>query len=362
MKNRLFVRNDRAAELLEAFFVSAVASLLLIRAFLYLTGYPEIGGNGLHIAHMLWGGLFMTAALVLTLASLGHRSLFAASILGGIGFGTFIDELGKFITDDNDYFYRPAAVLIYLVFIFLFFLIRALARHRPLTRKEALMNALVQLEEVIDHELDPAERERLQRLLAAAGPSPLTRKLGEVVRAVEASPAATPPLPVRLLALFRAIYLRIVSNPQAVRIVEAVFIIQALVSLGVTSFTLYARLATGEPVVGASYAVHFAELAASIVTTSLVIFGALRIWQSRLAAYELFYRALLLDVLLTEVLVFYREQFSAVFGLSVKISLLFALQLMMRAERGELARQRTAGSRKHTSFPFRLAGRFRRRA
>jgi hypothetical protein len=42
----------------------------------------------------------------------------AAAIVGGVGF--FIDELGKFITEDNNYFYNPAAALIYLIFIGLF--------------------------------------------------------------------------------------------------------------------------------------------------------------------------------------------------------------------------------------------------
>ncbi|MCW5980017.1 MAG: hypothetical protein KIT09_18185 [Bryobacteraceae bacterium] len=32
--------------------MSAVAAILSIRLFLELTGYPKLGGGGLHIAHM----------------------------------------------------------------------------------------------------------------------------------------------------------------------------------------------------------------------------------------------------------------------------------------------------------------------
>src|SRR5438105_3470241 len=28
-----------------------------------LSGYPQVGGHGLHIAHMLWGGLLMVLAI-----------------------------------------------------------------------------------------------------------------------------------------------------------------------------------------------------------------------------------------------------------------------------------------------------------
>ena len=57
-------RNMEATRLLERFFVSAVVTVLLIRAWLGLTGYPQIGGGGLHIAHMLFGGIGMLIALV----------------------------------------------------------------------------------------------------------------------------------------------------------------------------------------------------------------------------------------------------------------------------------------------------------
>lgn len=61
-KERLFVRNFEAGEHLETFLVAAVASILIIRLFLEVTGYPKLGGASLHIAHVLWGGLMMVAA------------------------------------------------------------------------------------------------------------------------------------------------------------------------------------------------------------------------------------------------------------------------------------------------------------
>src|SRR5579863_3496384 len=42
---------------LEAFMAAAIAAVLVIRTFLELSGFPKLGGNGLHIAHLLWGGL-----------------------------------------------------------------------------------------------------------------------------------------------------------------------------------------------------------------------------------------------------------------------------------------------------------------
>ena len=120
-----YIYNADAPELIELFLVAAVAAVLAIRAFLALASYPQIGGDGLHIAHMLWGGLFMLLAMLLLFTLLGRAVQRFAAILGGVGFGTFIDELGKFITDDNNYFYEPAIGLIYIVFIAIFLALRA---------------------------------------------------------------------------------------------------------------------------------------------------------------------------------------------------------------------------------------------
>src|SRR5436305_1593218 len=106
------IRNGDGPDLLLQLLVCAVGTVLAIRYYLERTGYPQIGGGGLHIAHMLWGGFFMVVALVLLLGFIGRRPQRLGSIFGGVGFGLFIDELGKFITRDNDYFFRPTVALI----------------------------------------------------------------------------------------------------------------------------------------------------------------------------------------------------------------------------------------------------------
>src|SRR5438093_1186706 len=55
------------ADLLDTFLVSAIATVVIIRIFLEATGYPQLGGGGLHIAHVLWGGLGMLVAIALLL-------------------------------------------------------------------------------------------------------------------------------------------------------------------------------------------------------------------------------------------------------------------------------------------------------
>ena len=103
--------------LLETVIICAVGTILLIRTQLWLTNYPQLGGHGLHIAHLLWGGLGMLIAIVLLVAFLNPIARRVGAILGGIGLGFFIDELGKFLTSDNNYFFKPTAAIIYIFFI-----------------------------------------------------------------------------------------------------------------------------------------------------------------------------------------------------------------------------------------------------
>jgi len=98
MAEQRHVRDVQALGRFEIFFVVAVTTVIVVRAFLVVTGYPKVGGGNLHVAHVLYGGLAMAVAIVMLEIAPGSRTKRRAAGVGGIGFGLFIDEVGKFVT------------------------------------------------------------------------------------------------------------------------------------------------------------------------------------------------------------------------------------------------------------------------
>lgn len=161
--------------------LSFAASVTLTRLFLELTGYPQLGGGQLHIAHVLWGGLLLFIAALLPLIIANRWVYTVGSLLAGAGVGLFIDEVGKFITASSDYFYPLAAPIIYASFLLTVLLY--LRVRRPLTRdaRAELYRSFDALEEVLEHDLDQQERADLAnrlRFVVEASEQPELARLG----------------------------------------------------------------------------------------------------------------------------------------------------------------------------------------
>jgi hypothetical protein len=147
--------------------VSFGGSVILTRWYLELAGYPQIATGELHIAHALWGGLLLFIASGLPLIFAGRAALPISAVLSGIGIGLFADEVGKFITARNDYFYPAALPIVYAMF-----LIAALVYlryRRPLSRdpRSQLMAVLDELEEAVERDLEPSELQLLEERLTS---------------------------------------------------------------------------------------------------------------------------------------------------------------------------------------------------
>jgi hypothetical protein len=125
----------------EAFMIIAVATILITRLYLELTNYPQVGGKSLHIAHALYGGALMMLALLLGWMFLGFGVRALAIVLGGVGFGLFLDEVGKFVTKDNDYFYGPSSEIMYILVVVVLVGNRIVRDARRPSHEETLANA-----------------------------------------------------------------------------------------------------------------------------------------------------------------------------------------------------------------------------
>jgi hypothetical protein len=146
--------------------MSMAVSVALTRLFLELAGYPQIATSELHIAHVLWGGLLVFVAVLMTLTLCNRWVYSVAAILAGLGMGLFVDEVGKFITQSNNYFYAPAASIIYVLFLLTVWLYMRVRRPSAQEPRAVMYRVLEGLGEVLDRDLDPDERAELESRLA----------------------------------------------------------------------------------------------------------------------------------------------------------------------------------------------------
>jgi hypothetical protein len=336
-------RNADFGRLLETFLIAAITTILVIRTQLWLTNYPQLGGGGLHIAHLLYGGIFMVIAIGILLTLLGRWPRRPAAVIGGVGFGFFIDELGKFITEDNNYFFQPAAALIYLIFVGLFLLVGALKRDRVLSPLERLSNAIDLVGEAVRRPFDENEKRRALELLRDADEAgPLVEPVRRLVLELDALPPSEPSRLARWAAAVRRRYFALVERSWFRVLLDWVFAAWALFSfLGVLVLVLSLAFDWGDAMTGFARdelahlpLTNWATLVSSFVSAVLIGIGLFRLHRrARLDAYRMFTYALLVSIFVTRVFAFVESQFGAVFGLGVDLLLLMTVHFMAEQER-----------------------------
>jgi hypothetical protein len=286
------VRDSEAWDNVELFLVSAVISILLIRAFLKLAGYPSISGEELHIAHIVWGGVLMLAAVMILLVWWNPAMRRFGAFIAGLGFGTFIDEIGKFITHDNDYFFKPTAMILYTLFMLLFISARSMIGNRPLTASEERANS------------------RFRGFFPETGPA-----VSSVVD-----------LYFRGRDKLAGLYRKVVLNRWFKRVLTAGFIIS-----GISGLFGVIRAVIEQP--GIDPGVSMIQLGASAASNLCIWTGIWMLRRSRLRAYIWFKRSVLINIYITQIFVFYHSQFAGLGGLAEYLLLYSALHFMIKRER-----------------------------
>lgn len=378
INERTFVRSIYADNMVETFLISAIAAVLLIRMYLGITGYPQLAAGGLHVAHVVWGGLLMLVSVVVLLSFASRPAREIASFLGGVGFGTFVDEVGKFLTQDNNYFFQPAIAIIYVIFALVYVAGKALTRERSLSQRECLSHVVEILNHGIHEGLYPQDRDRAFALLARCDPDDQTvRNLGATLAQMDVAAATEPGILSKLRRLPYRSYQRAVRQPWFLAAVVGLFLLQSVTtlvenvalvqwSLGLAFWFIGGGLAMWSLVFFrrgqiSPFAIVVAALLVMLsllttravlmnlretpwsfvtmgsiifpaVSSALVLVGIGLLPHSRLAAFQMFQRAILITILLTQVYAFYEDQLIALSGLFINIVILLALRYMINQE------------------------------
>lgn len=281
------VRDSDAGDMLELLLVISVATILINRAFLALTDYPQIAFGSFHIAHMLWGGLLMLVSLILVFYYWNPSIRRLAALISGIGFGLFIDELGKFITQDNDYFFKPTIAIIYIIFIAMYLIFRRMVGLYPLSQREITVN------EAIRNELESSSESRLLRSYDY------------------------------LRGKYKVFLNRMLAMPWVIPGIMIFFVLTSLVQFAAILGWINPGWVPMEHTSGIS-------LTGAFLSSILVFLGLLVLKSSRRRAVHWFKLAVLVNIFVTQVFLFYQSQLTALWGLIIDLLVYACIDYYLR--------------------------------
>lgn len=309
-------RDPVATRHLTGFFVTTVATVVVTRVFLAAAGFPQLGGDGLHVAHVLWGGLLLAVALLLLVSFAGPVARPAAAFVGGVGFGLFIDEIGKFLTDDNDYFYEPAFALMYATLVALVLAADWLHRRRPHHPSEHLAGATDYAVAGLVGGLSARARADAERLLELGGAAPQAGQVRALLDSIEDDDA-------ELVDVFAATGRRLGDAVR--RVVRAGW--ATGLTLGLLAVSLVGSLvvlaSSWDDAVGDGVAwIVVAGLASVVGSLAFAVRGLAVLAADRVSAFLAFRRAALVSLLVTQVAELRFEPLTATIGLLVDVVLL----------------------------------------
>jgi hypothetical protein len=341
-----WVKRSSGADNLLLFLVNAVASVLLTRAYLYLSDYPQIAAGNIHLAHAIFGGLFLSIAVILLLVFHGRHARQIAATAGGLGFGLFIDEVGKFITQDNNYFYRPASVIIYLVFVMLFFVYRYFDHYKPYKGKELMYEVIEQLENIAENSFSVKTAHSLQRAAEEITDAPeelyqkFARGLHHTLSILpEPTRRRQNPYLRRLTTSWKWLDDFTAERRPVFYFLLTVFIIYVARAFAetLTFFLVVSRHQFDAARLGIDTRLEWVLIVAQVVSQFVAAVFMVRgfnflVHRNRRKALEFFQHGLAINILVTHIFTFYFEQFSAVFGLLINIALFAIVHNILEEE------------------------------
>jgi hypothetical protein len=344
--NPFIIVADRSSRLMVIVLVSCALTVAVTRLFLVLTGYPQIGGSTFHLAHALWGGLALFLAGTMALVVQNRGAAVVGAMLTGVGFGLFVDEVGKFITQKNDYFFPLAAPIVYASLLLILLLTEVVRRHQLRSPRAHLLAAISLSQTIADGTATPTEIAAMENHIRQARTGSLDDASAALLNGIESSmalvdrvedPFAVAARTVRKVRRALASWLPANRARRLTRLAMAFFCVLGLIPLGLlvgSAFTpeglRQALTIRDQPVGQFGQSVLIVTWALNVMVTVLagLSWWALRPGRvRRRLALRCGYGAMLLMLLLGNLLSSYVDQFAVLTEAALQI---IALGLLAR--------------------------------
>jgi hypothetical protein len=337
------IERENAVRYMMVSMLSFIATVVVVRTFLALTGYPQIGNGTLHIAHVLWGGLILYIAAILPLIYINPRLHSLDAILSGVGVGLFIDEVGKFITRQYDYFIPAAAPIMYIFFLLIVILLIMIRRPEAVDGRAELVKTIEIVREQLYRPLEATERAHVESDMSKVIETDsdglhqdMAKKLLEIVRSDPRTAPETQPswwrhfadqledwlteLQLRWLLGAGMLVLSLLTLKNPVQVwLEQVMPNSALVAF------LYIHAGRQITPIEAPVLFNTRLVVEILVGLLLLISVVLLVARQKRLAFDLGYLSLLVSLTVLDLLLFYFEQFSAIFIVLIQFVVMFGV-------------------------------------
>lgn len=339
--------------------VVAIATVLSTRLFLNIAGYPylldlfRLNSDTLHISHIMFGGLFLYLGGAINLFFHGKKVRQLSAVFLGIGLGLFVDEVGKFITHDYNYFYQPAAMIIYIVFLLVFATYSYLVNSSYKQNEEKLYQIFEKFEEIIEEDFEITEK---KYLLAQIESLSFSKKNTPFLALKKQLKYLVKNMPVKkdksrqgwfdfLKKTIEEIYANFFLKPRFTRFIILFFVAYSISTLIESGYYLFFKnyklvdyLLTNFslPITASQpYILAIAQMTASTISNLFIIIGVYFYTSNKLKGLRYFKNGLVLKILLVRPFSFYFDQFSAAVGALFDICLLYGIELLLNKKTKE---------------------------
>jgi len=330
--------------------ISAIVSVLGTRLFLEAAGYPIIGRGMWHLSHTIWGGILMIVGMFMVVSFYGRKNVRVSCAIFGVGMGMFMDEIGKFVTRDNNYFFKPTSMMIYILFLILFGIYRLLVRQSHENGMHLFYHVLDRLGDLAENDLDEREQKKLveiMQLLRSRSHYELATFSHELEKALsKLSPKQYNQSLTRKITrkILGGVYKKVLSKKG---VLIFLIVLTSIYSIGSIADTVWLMsnirnidmsilLGNYSPANGFEAYLLVVKILSDLLVAGMFLLGiGLTISRRYKSGLDFFEDGLIIYILLTTVCRFYFEQFNAVLGLMFSLLVLVFIRQLKVEKKAE---------------------------